>query len=119
EHILHVHPLQQMLPSPERKIYTFIGEIRAETINPNPTEVADVFTVPLHYFLNTEPKTYEVTLEARPEKDFPFHLIVGGENYDWTHGKIDQHFYEYEGKVIWGLTAKIILDFIRSLRSTT
>lgn len=115
--ISNVYPLDIMMPSPERKIYTYIGQIKdLANVQLNKSEVEEIFTVPLSYFVHTKPKTYEVTFKATPEENFPFHLIVGGEKYDWRNGKIDQHFYEYNDKVIWGLTAKIILDFLTVLK---
>lgn len=112
-----VLPLDIMYPSSTRLIYTYVGHLQNEsTIHPNEEEVEEIFTVPLQFFLDTNPDVYKVTFEATPEKDFPFHLIVGGENYDWRNGKIDQYFYQYEDKVIWGLTAKIILNFLSVIK---
>lgn len=114
--ISNVYPLTFFSPSPKRKIYTFVGQL----IDPNkifldPNEVDEIFTVPLEYFLETEPEVFKVTLQAKPEKNFPYHLIVGGEAYDWGDETIDQYFYQYKDRVIWGLTAKILRQFINVL----
>ena len=72
------------------------------------SEVQEVFTVPLKYFLETDAQTYYNTVQNVPQEDFPFDKIEGGENYKWHKGKYPVHFYEYNGYVIWGLTARIM-----------
>lgn len=116
-YIHDVYPLDVMLPTPKRMIHPFVGRLEKDIqLKPNKAEVAQIFTIPLNYFLQTKPKKYEVSLEAIPENDFPYHLIVGGKNYDWRVQKVNQYFYIYEDKVIWGLTAKIILNFLSLLK---
>ncbi len=111
--IQDVTPLDYVVSDFGRIIYPYIGTITKEhDITPNPSEVAQVFTVPLAYFLHTSPEIYKVKLNVVPEADFPFDSIVGGENYNWQLRHIDEFFYRYEDKVIWGLTAKILHHFI-------
>ncbi|MFC4320528.1 NUDIX hydrolase [Litchfieldia salsa] len=99
-------------------IYPFIGVItEPDVINPNSSEVGEVFTVPLSYLLATEPKMYNINVKLEPEQDFPFGLIVGGENYQWQNRTIKEYFYFYNDKVIWGLTAKILHYFIENLKN--
>lgn len=118
EDIFDVFPLDYMMPSPDRMIYPFIGRIEEKaTIIPNKAEVDEVFTIPLRYFLETDPEKYDVFIEAVPADDFPLHLIVGGEDYNWQHRKVTQYFYTYNNYVIWGLTAKIIVNFLDVLRN--
>ncbi len=79
------------------------------------SEVAEVFTVPLEFFLDTEPFVYNDELSVVKKGDFPYHLIVGGENYKWP-GYTDQVlFYSYEGRTIWGITARIVNSFAKLL----
>lgn len=116
-YIKNVVPLDYIVSDYGQIIYPFVGEIvTLETMKLNKAEVAEVFTVPLSYFLHTEPKRYKVKFEAVPEQDFPFDLIQGGENYDWRTRQLDELFYEYEDRVIWGLTAKIITHFTGLLK---
>lgn len=115
-----VYPLDVMIPVPERMIYPFVGRLEKDIeIIPNKDEVAETFTIPLDFFVQTKPKKYKVAFKAIPEKDFPYHLIVGGESYDWRGRTVNQYFYIYENKVIWGLTAKIILNFLSLLQQNT
>ncbi|WP_188455519.1 NUDIX hydrolase [Virgibacillus oceani] len=115
--ISDVYPLDYVVSPFGMIIHPFAGMItNPEIINPNPTEVAEVFTVPLSFFQNTSPKYHYVYLQMVPEENFPFELIAGGQNYNWRTGKIEELFYIYDDKVIWGLTAKILSHFIDVLR---
>ncbi|WP_342431878.1 CoA pyrophosphatase [Neobacillus sp. FSL H8-0543] len=115
--ISEVYPLDFMISPFGMMIYPFVGLIdNPENIQPNPTEVGEIFTVPLTYFINNEPKIYHVNFKVEPEENFPFNLVVGGENYNWRTRAIDEYFYNYEEKAIWGLTARILAHFIEILR---
>lgn len=108
-----VYPLDIMVPTPGKVIYPFVGRLEKDAqIHPNKDEVAEIFTIPLEYFLKTKPKTYNVSLKPVPADNFPYHLIVGGENYNWQTRDMRQYFYQYDDKVVWGLTAKIIQNFL-------
>ncbi|MFZ3580089.1 NUDIX hydrolase [Virgibacillus sp. DJP39] len=113
EQISDVSPLNYLVSPFGMIVYPHVGYIEGfEFIKPNTAEVAEVFTVPLSFFLNTRPKIHSVHIKMEPEENFPLHLIAGGENYNWRTGKIDEYFYTYEDKVIWGLTAKILSHFV-------
>ena len=47
---------------------------------------------------------------------FPYELICGGREYRWRSRKEEVFFYQYEGHVIWGLTAKLIRAFADVVR---
>lgn len=97
-------------------IFPFAGRIKDyHKIQPNQSEVAEIFTVPLSHLLKTKPDIHRVHLIVQPEEDFPYELIHGGKNYRWQKRQIEQYFYQYNGKVIWGLTAKILCHFIELL----
>jgi len=109
-------PLDFMLNASSNIIYPFVGRItKPEQINPNPSEVGEIFTVPLSFFRETKPEVYKIYYQVIPEEGFPLHLIPGGENYKWTLRHLDEYFYEYKGKVIWGLTARVLYHFLELL----
>ncbi len=117
QHIKDIAPLDYIVSDMGRIIYPYVGRlIDANQININKEEVEEVFTVPLSFFLNNKPDVYKVYLKAEPEENFPFDLIVGGKNYNWSTPHINELFYQYEGKVIWGLTAKILTHFISVIK---
>jgi peroxisomal coenzyme A diphosphatase NUDT7 len=111
--IANVIPLDFMMSTTHNIIYPFIGTITTpKQINPNLSEVGEVFTVPLSYFRKTKPKIHNINFQIVPEEGFPFDLIIGGENYQWQQRPIEEYFYQYDGKVIWGLTARILAHFL-------
>jgi peroxisomal coenzyme A diphosphatase NUDT7 len=111
--ITNVCPLNFLVSPFGMIVYPFTGVITSEeTITPNPSEVEEIFSVPLSYFLQTEPKVYQVHFKAEPEDDFPFDLVIGGQNYNWRTRHMEEYFYLYNNRVIWGLTARIISHFI-------
>jgi len=117
ESISNVLPLDFMISPFGMIIYPFVGYIKTPNpIVPNPSEVGEIFTVPLSFLIKNEPEIYRIEFKAEPEVNFPFDLIVGGENYNWRTRGIEEYFYRYDGKVIWGLTAKILAHFIDLLR---
>lgn len=98
-------------------IYPYAGFIsHPEKIKPNRAEVGEIFTVPLSFFLETKPQIHQVSLRVEPDAGFPVDLIADGEQYDWRPLKMDEYFYLYEDKVIWGLTAKILAHFLEVIQ---
>lgn len=117
QEITEVFPLDYLVSPFGMIVYTFAGEINeAANFTLNSAEVDHIFTVPLSFFQETAPKVYRIHFRAQPEADFPFDLIAGGENYDWRTREMDEYFYLYGDKVIWGLTARILTHFIEVLR---
>ncbi|MFZ7104364.1 MAG: NUDIX hydrolase [Peptococcaceae bacterium] len=113
-------PLDLLITPFQTMITPFAGQINDyRNIKPNPAEVASVFYVPLDFFLNTEPQTFQAKITINPPPDFPFHLLPNGKTYNWRTGKYPVHFYIYEDHVIWGITARILNNFIRLLKQLT
>ena len=77
----------------------------------NQEEVAEVFLAPIPFFETTPAKVYTVDWEPVFPSDFPFDKIHGGRNYGWRPRKSRIRFYEYEGRVIWGMTARILENY--------
>lgn len=117
EEISNIFPLDYIVSPFGMIVYTFAGIIDPEAeFSPNPPEVDSIFTVPLSFFLEKEPKVYSINFDIQPEESFPYDLIAGGENYNWRTRQVDEFFYIYDDKVIWGLTAKILAHFIEIIR---
>lgn len=117
EAISNVFPLDYIVSPFGMIVYSFAGFIDPETdFAPNPPEVDSVFTVPLKFFLENEPRVYRIDFDIQPEESFPYDLIAGGENYNWRARQVDEFFYLYEDRVIWGLTAKILMHFMELIR---
>lgn len=117
EQITDIYPIDFLLSPYGMIVYPYVGLINDFTsIIPNKSEVQETFTVPLSFFLNVKPDIYHVHTKLEPEEDFPFGLIPGGRNYNWQTRKMDELFFQYENKVIWGLTARILTHFIELLK---
>jgi len=110
-------PLDILITPHQLKIHSFVGFIKdVKKINPDRSEVEEVFYVPLEFFLNTTPAVSRVNVVLQPEADFPFHLIPNGRDYYWRRGQYPVYFYHYENYLIWGLTARMLHHFIDLIR---
>jgi peroxisomal coenzyme A diphosphatase NUDT7 len=99
-----------------RIIYPFVGEIKdREKINPSEFEVDHIFYVPLDFFIKNPPSSRVVKVLTVPPEDFPYEDIASGENYKWIEGKNNIYFYKYMNYTIWGLTARIMYNFVRTI----
>lgn len=101
-------PLDYFLSPAGLRIDAYLGELVNYDGQFSKDEVSDVFAVPLEFFQNNQPERYYNKIQILPEDDFPFDKIPGGRDYPWAKGKYEVLFYEYDGYMIWGLTAKIL-----------
>jgi peroxisomal coenzyme A diphosphatase NUDT7 len=98
-------------------VYPYVCIISDQTkFNPDPDEVAEIFTASLDVLLRQEPQLHEVPIKMEPGHDFPFHLIPNGKDYKWRKALVPEYFYFYEDKVIWGLTARILREFLETVK---
>lgn len=112
-------PLDILAKAHRHTIYPFAGIIHdPEAIHPNPSEVEEVFTVPMDWLLHHEPELHLVDMVAKPHDHFPYHLIPNGKDYNWQKREIPEYFYLYQDWVIWGMTARILYHFINLVKST-
>ena len=81
-------------------------------------EVAEVFTVPLSFLLHTVPEVYTADITIRPNKDFPYDRIPGGTEYSWRTGRYPVYFYQYNNRIIWGMTAKILREYTIRIKNS-
>ncbi len=99
-------------------IKPFVGSLNIldpDKLDYNESEVKEIFTVPLRFFFENPPKLYYVSLEPKVPSNFPFHKIPGGRNYPFKFGKYPVYFYQYQNCIIWGMTARIMKNFITIL----
>lgn len=94
-------------------IHPFVGIIKdISNLNINLDEVDHIFLVPISYLLENKPVCYKNKVEVIPNKNFPYDIIPNKDNYKFKSGNYDSLFYTYDNYVIWGITAKILENFL-------
>ena len=93
-------------------VHSFIGRVNNPKFNINKDEVDEVVYVPLKFLIENEPELHYMNINPIPDNDFPFDKIVNGKNYKFASGRVPQYFYNYKDVNIWGITARIIKNFI-------
>lgn len=119
ENIQVLGELDYLISYANLEIHCFLGTIsgvNVDNIIPNPGEVDHIFTVPLEYFLDTEPKGYYMDLKNIYNDEFPYNLIPGGKDYKFRKFRRTIYFYEYNDYIIWGYTASMIKHLCEILK---
>jgi len=100
-----------------------------DELSPNSDEVAEVFSLPVSWFENNRPREYKTLLKVHPSVVdentreeialFPARELGLPEKYHRPWGSMQHLIYVYEvgGRMIWGLTARLILDFVGKLKA--
>jgi coenzyme A diphosphatase NUDT7 len=97
-------------------IQSFVGWVETpDRIEPDRSEVDQVFRVPIDLAIDQSPDVHQVELVPKPGDDFPYNRIPGGEDYDWRPRQLPELFYEFNGYTVWGITARILNRFLESL----
>ncbi len=97
-------------------IYPYLGTLRGYQGTFSRDEVLEVFTVPLRFFMENEPRIYYNNVYTEPPENFPWDKVQDGYKYRWNTGKYPVAFYEYENRVIWGITARIMRSTVQIMR---
>lgn len=104
-----------------------VADILKEEISINPSEVESYFTIPISFFVDTEPERYAAQVKISPsitDKEtgeevilFPTEKLGLPERYTKPWGDFRYGIYVYytEYGVIWGITSRIIYDFIQKI----
>ncbi len=99
-------------------IHCFLGKINKDIsqIQPNSDEVDHIFAVPVEFFLNNEPRVYELGLITENNEEFPYELIPRGKDYNFRTGRHTVLFYLFEDYVIWGYTARMTKQLMEIIK---
>lgn len=100
-------------------LFPYLGVIKVEALerlNCNPDEVEEIFTVPVDHLINNEPFLYKMQIKPLIKEDFPYEKIKFPKSYKWRVGTNDIPIYEYENRIIWGLTGRVTMNLIEVLK---
>lgn len=94
-------------------VYPFVGLVKDYDYSFSSDEVEKVFTYPISYFSEHQPKRYAMEKRTIPPDYFPYEKVTGGKNtYDFYVQKYDMWVYEDTEPVIWGFTGRLLHQFI-------
>lgn len=105
----------------EHIIKCFVGwlsEIDVTKLKPN-EEVEDVFTIPLQYFLKTEPVYHTIQFEMKQQADLPVKKMADGKRYKRQHINQQIPFYTLSDHYLWGYTAHLTHRFSELIKRET
>ncbi len=91
------------------RMHTAVGLMKEgwrEQLDPD-GEVAEIFTVPLKFFKETEPDYYKGRI-IQDTEGFPYEKHGINPEYKWRDAWQDIFFWHWDGHTIWGLTAAIV-----------
>lgn len=112
EDICIINKLDTLSSHANLSIYCYLGVIKTDNIDINKDEVSEVFTVPLRFFVETEPEIEWVDVVQKPPEDFPYEKVNSPKAYEWRSGRVDIPIYMFGKYPIWGLTARMVHNFI-------
>lgn len=116
EDIELIGPLVPTVAPSRSIIYPFVGILHSDVLDPSPDEVDHVFTVPLSQLMQADPIRGEMEWQIKPGKTVPVERMANREAYVNRRFEVTEHFYEHENYLIWGLTARILRQFLHELR---
>ena len=98
-------------------LYPWVAVLPGDIVlNPNKSEVAEVFAVPLKVLAEQEPLTANMELATRPTGSFPLHLVTTEYKDDWNLRRPYQVlFYLYKEWAIWGMTARVVEKLLKRM----
>ncbi len=119
ENIKIIGELDYLISYADLEIHCFLATISGidvDKVKPNPSEVDHLFTVPINFLLDNEPKAYSLEMETKYNEEFPYNLIPNGKNYNFRKSKRTIYFYEYKDYIIWGYTATMTYNLTKLLK---
>ena len=116
ENLNIISPLDLLITPGNMIIHPFVGYINdIDTLNINKDEVDHIFLVPVSYLLKHDPSLYDNEVQVIPNENFPYDIIPNKKDYKFATSNYRVLFYKYKDYVIWGITAKILENFLEFL----
>jgi len=109
-------PMFRMTGPGGREIHSWLGMLEGYRGTYSEGEVAEVFTMPVRWFLDHPPQIFHARYVVDLPEDFPWEMLPGGRAYPWQNVPKNYYFYETPHAVIWGMTAELLYNCIERLR---
>ena len=105
----------------------FVKGVKEKDIDIDELEVSEVFSLPISYFIDTEPQIYHVKLSVNPssvDDDGRIIELLPSKKLNlppmyhkpWGNMLHRVYYYNTDFGPIWGLTARIIFDFVKRIK---
>lgn len=114
-----IGPLDFQCAQGDFVFYPVLGYVRqkaAAALRPSPAEVKASFCVPVAFFQENPPAVYRYDLVPHVGEDFPYQLLGIPRSYPWRRGKLEVPVYQWEGRTIWGMTARTVRGLIEAMK---
>ena len=98
-----------------RPVAGWVSPRGLRALRPSPAEVAEAFTVPVRFFRETPPAVYHYVLTPQVPEDFPYGDVGIPRDYPWSGGEVEVPLWRWQGRSIWGMTARIVRDIVQML----
>lgn len=96
-----------------RPVLGLVSRSGFAALRPSPAEVAEVFTVPLAFFRETEPEVWRYDLLPQAPEDFPYDRVGVSREYPWSRARMEVPVWYCQGHAIWGMTARLVREIVR------
>jgi 8-oxo-dGTP pyrophosphatase MutT (NUDIX family) len=93
-------------------VWPFAACMDTHTFTISRGEIAETFTVPLPWFAATIPEVYKIDIATKPAPGFPSDMALSRQQGWKQRRTYDVLFYRYGQRIIWGITAQIIANFL-------
>lgn len=98
-------------------LHPYVTILEEPVFNHSPDEVEELFLLPLQQLLDMEPRIGQMEMSTRPLSDFPFDLLPGYAR-DWKRRTLyEVYFFSLQDRLVWGLTAQVLQNFLQVVRS--
>lgn len=99
-------------------LYTYIGIIGYEdylNARIQEDEVDELFLMPLARIAEVKPEVFNENVNTEVDEDFPYEKVGIDEDYVWRVGQWIIPIYDLDGRIIWGLTARITEQILETI----
>lgn len=105
-----IGPLDYYVTPFDLVLSPWVARLKSGPLSRNPDEVARVFTVLLQDFIDHPPRIHYTKQHVTADEDFPI------QDYPFRTLTSQTLFFELAGEIIWGMTAKVMNNFVELIK---